>query len=119
MLRLMLLRHAKSDWSVAGAAIMSGRSIERGRTAAAEIGAYMAAEKLVPALILCSTATRTRETCERVVAAFARPPSITTNAGCIEAGPETIVDLIAALPADARTILVIGHNPGLQLRRCR
>jgi phosphohistidine phosphatase len=115
MLRLMLLRHAKSDWSVAGASDHERPLNERGRTAAVKMGAYMAAEKLIPALILCSTATRTRETCKRVVAAFPRQPSIHYERRLYEAGPETIVDLIAAMPDDAQTILVIGHNPGLQL----
>ncbi len=115
MLRLMLLRHAKSDRSVAGASDHERTLNPRGRTAAVTMGTYMAAEKLVPALILCSTATRTRETCERIIAAFPHPPPIHYERRLYEAGPDTIVDLVAAMPADARSILLIGHNPGLQL----
>jgi phosphohistidine phosphatase len=114
MLRLMLLRHAKSDWSVGGQPDRDRKLNQRGRAAATQMGAYMGAEKLLPTLILCSTAARTRETCNRLIAAFAHPP-IHYERQLYEAAPETIIDLIAATSGDVRDLLVIGHNPGLQL----
>ncbi len=50
MRRLMLLRHAKSDWTASGRATTTGRSVARGREAAPKMGAYMARHALVPDL---------------------------------------------------------------------
>jgi phosphohistidine phosphatase len=115
MLRLMLLRHAKSDWSAAGASDHERPLNARGRAIAPAIGRYMARERLLPALVLCSTATRTRETCELLTAEFPQRPPIHYERRLYEAAPETIIKVIAATTNDVHTLLVIGHNPGLQL----
>lgn len=115
MLRLMLLRHAKSDWSGTGTSDHERTLNARGRSAAPVIGRYMAQERLLPSLVLCSTATRTRETCDLVTAEFSHLPPIHYERRLYEAAPETIIKIIAAAPNDVHTLLVIGHNPGLQL----
>ena len=115
MLRLMLLRHAKSDWSAAGTADHERKLNARGRAAAPIMGHYLAQEKLLPSLVICSTAVRTRETCDLVMAEFSKPPPIHYERRLYEASPETIIKIIAAMPNDVHTLLVIGHNPGLQL----
>ena len=48
MRRLMLLRHAKSDWTVPGARDHDRTLNARGREAAPKMGAYMARHALVP-----------------------------------------------------------------------
>jgi phosphohistidine phosphatase len=113
VLRLMLMRHAKSDWSTTGMPDRDRTLNARGRDAAVMMGNYLATERLVPALILCSSATRTRQTCDRVVAAFSRPPPVTYEDRLYEAAPQSIVALIAAVRS-VRDLMVIGHNPALQ-----
>ena len=58
MRRLMLLRHAKSDWSAPGARDRDRPLSARGREAAPRMGAYMARHALVPDLIVASPASR-------------------------------------------------------------
>jgi phosphohistidine phosphatase len=60
MRRLMLLRHAKSDWTRPGTRDHERALAPRGREAEPRIGAYMAHHGLTPDLVLCSTATRAR-----------------------------------------------------------
>ena len=61
MRRLMLLRHAKSNWP-AGVADRDRPLAARGREAAPLIGGYLAEELLLPDLVLISPARRTVET---------------------------------------------------------
>jgi phosphohistidine phosphatase len=115
MLRLMLLRHAKSDWSATGTSDHERKLNARGRAAAPVMGRYLIQEQLLPSFVICSTAERTRETCDLVMAEFSKPPPIHYERRLYEASPETIIKIIAATPDDVHTLLVIGHNPGLQL----
>ena len=112
MRRLMLLRHAKSDRSQAGQRDHDRPLARRGRETAPQIGAYMARHKLIPAQVLCSTSVRTRETWDLVAAALPKPPPVTFERGLYEAGPEAIIELIRATADDARSLLIVGHNPG-------
>ena len=67
---LHLLRHAKSSWDDAGLADRDRPLAPRGRRAAKLIADYLRHEGIVPALVLCSPARRTRETLEALAEAF-------------------------------------------------
>jgi phosphohistidine phosphatase len=114
MLRLLLLRHAKSDWSQPGQKDHDRELARRGRRAAPEIGAYMARHRLIPDRVLCSPAQRTRQTLDLVAEKFPAPPPVTFEARLYNANPDGILQTIRATQRDIRTLLVIGHNPGLQ-----
>ncbi|MEX2201426.1 MAG: histidine phosphatase family protein [Dongiaceae bacterium] len=114
MKRLYLLRHAKSSWEDPEGSDF-GRSLsKRGRRAAPAIGRYIQSEGFRPRLVLCSSARRTRETCELALAAWTPPPEIRFEPALYLAEPETILRLLAVLPEAADDVMVIGHNPGLQ-----
>jgi phosphohistidine phosphatase len=114
MRRLMLLRHAKSDRSAPGA-VDRDRPLEpRGKEAAPRIGAYMARHGLVPDRVLCSTARRTHDTWTLVAAAFSKPPSVKFEERVYDASATSILDLVRETAEDVHSLLVIGHNPGLQ-----
>ena len=70
-MRLMLLRHAKSEKAEPGMRDHERRSMRAAATMRRAIGAYMARHGLVPDRALVSTAQRTRETWERLAAALA------------------------------------------------
>jgi phosphohistidine phosphatase len=114
MKRLYLLRHAKSSWEDREGSDSERPLSKRGRRAAPAIGRYIQSEGFRPRLVLCSTAHRTRETCELAMAAWTPPPDIRFEPSLYLAEPETILRLLAALPAAADGVMVIGHNPGLQ-----
>jgi phosphohistidine phosphatase len=110
--RLHLLRHAKSSWdeSVDDAERPLTR---RGREAARRVGESLPAALGAVDLVLCSTALRTRETAELVLAGFAAPPGIQFEEVFYLAGRSVLMRRLSALDEGAAAVLVIGHNPGL------
>lgn len=112
MLRLMLLRHAKSD-RPAGVADLDRPLNPRGYRTAPLMGRYLAAENLRPEHVVVSPACRTRETWEPVRTALGGPDA-TLVREIYEAPDSALLSVIRRTPPDARSLLMIGHNPGLQ-----
>jgi phosphohistidine phosphatase len=111
MRRLMLLRHAKSDWSKPGQRDHDRALAARGREAAPRIGKYMATHGLVPELVLCSTATRARETWELVAEELPAEPALVHEERIYENRPDVLLDVINETDADVHVLLMVGHNP--------
>ena len=113
MRRLLLLRHAKSDWP--GGIDDHLRPLsKRGREASRWMGRYMADERLRPELAVVSTARRAQETWELARPAFVERISQRDEPRIYEASASTILRIIKETGAGARTLLLVGHNPGLQ-----
>lgn len=113
MRRLMLLRHAKSDWSAAGLRDHDRPLNTRGREAAPKMGAYMVRHALVPDLIVASTATRVSETLQHVVPAFTKQPKTITDKRLYQAETDDLLKVIQATPKTVHNLLLVGHNPGM------
>jgi len=111
--RLLLFRHAKAQRPGSGMKDRTRVLIERGRKDSARIGAYMAANGLVPDRVLISPSARTQETWKFTATAFSSTPAAVTAEQLYEATPRAIVGLIKEVPAEVHTLLVIGHNPEL------
>jgi phosphohistidine phosphatase len=111
--RLFLFRHAKAIRSKPGTEDRTRALIERGRKDSARIGAYMAAEALVPDRVLISPAVRTQETWKFTVSAFHPAVEVITAEQLYDAKMDTITAVIRKTPAEVHSVLVIGHNPGL------
>ena len=114
MRRLLLLRHAKSSWSEPGASDHERPLNRRGQEAAPRIGAYLARHTLMPDRVLCSTARRARETWELVAAEAPGAPPATFTDRLYDASSRALVDVFRNAEPDAKSLLVVGHNPGLQ-----
>jgi phosphohistidine phosphatase len=112
MRRLILLRHAKTERAESGELDRDRRLSKRGRADAPLIGAYMARHGLVPDLALVSPATRAQETWTLVAACFAKMPKTVNEERIYNADPQQLMALVAATRG-ARTLLVVGHNPGI------
>ncbi|UWU36078.1 histidine phosphatase family protein [Rhizobium sophoriradicis] len=111
--RLILLRHAKSAWPN-GVADRERPLAGRGRKAAPVIGTYMAREKLIPDLALVSPARRAQETWKLIRQALSKKVSDRESADIYEVSAERILDVIRAVEPDIRTLLIVGHNPGME-----
>ena len=111
MRRLILLRHAEAEPNAAGGDFHRGLTA-RGRLDASQAGAALAARGFAPEVALVSTARRALETWEKVSesvpGAEPRLDAELYNA----AAPDLIA---AAQAADAHTVLIVAHNPGLQV----
>lgn len=110
-LRLILTRHAKSDWNDPLASDHQRVLNKRGRAAAPRIGAWLAARGYLPELALVSDALRTRETWERLSSALPGKVPVRYLSALYAAAPDTIRRSLAT--ADAADVIVIGHNPGI------
>jgi phosphohistidine phosphatase len=113
-MRLMLLRHAKAVKAEGGMRDRDRPLNGRGRSDAAEIAGYMAAHALAPERVLVSSAERTRETWARMAPAFSTAAKVDYEDDLYDAKPDDIVSVIKAKGGKAATLLVIGHNPGLE-----
>lgn len=111
--RLLLLRHAKSSWDQPDIADAERPLSKRGERSAPLMGQMMAREGFQPDLILCSSAKRTLQTAQRVVAALGSDLAIEELDDLYMATPREILVTIAENAGTAGNVLVIGHNPGL------
>ncbi|MGE5269730.1 MAG: SixA phosphatase family protein [Thiohalocapsa sp.] len=112
MHRLHLLRHAKSDRDQP-VEDKERRLSRRGREAARRVGESLPARVGPIDLVLCSSATRTRETAELVLAPYPAPPPVRYEDALYLASAAGLLRRLRQLDEAAGVVLVIGHNPGL------
>jgi phosphohistidine phosphatase len=105
---LLLLRHAEAEDARPGFPDHERRLTARGDEQAARVGGWLADQPTIDAT-LCSTAVRARETLARCA------PSTSADylAELYNAGADTILELIRALPDEVECTLVVGHAPGI------
>lgn len=114
MKTLGLLRHGKSDWSDPSLEDFERPLAPRGTKAAPRMGKAMKALGLVPDLVLCSAARRTRETWDLVAPRLGGTPRVSLSRGLYLAGPPALLKAIREVGPEVETLLMIGHNPGLE-----
>ncbi len=113
MVRLYILRHAKSSWKTGGLDDFHRPLNARGRKAAPAMGNYMQQHGILPDLILCSAAVRARETLDLIIASLDGEPAVEIDEGLYLAGAGTLLDRLRRLGDEPESVMVIGHNPGL------
>jgi len=110
---LVLLRHAKAEHPLR--VVDAERPLTpRGHADAAAAGAWLQAQGIRPALVLCSPARRTRETWHGVRVALgtaAAGTAVIFEPALYEADAEELLDLIQETAAEVDVLLVVGHNP--------
>lgn len=114
---LYLLRHAKSSWDQPGVSDKDRVLSPRGIRACTLLADYFRAREIVPAAIWCSTARRTQETLQRIAGRAGWPTAampVTMADGLYLASAEEIVAHVHLTGDTAGTVLVIGHNPGIE-----
>ncbi|MEU4910082.1 SixA phosphatase family protein [Streptomyces fradiae] len=109
--RIVLLRHAKADWSQD--ADHERPLADRGRQEAPLAGRRLADAGITPGLTLCSTAARTRETWKLVVTELPHRPRTVYDERIYEASLGELIALLNETPEDVDDLLLIGHNPGI------
>lgn len=113
MLKLLLLRHAKSSWENAEADDHERPLAKRGARDAPLLGRLINHEGARPDLVLCSTAVRTRATLTLVLSELdGPPPAIEYDDALYLAEPDRLLERLARVE-NAQTVLIVGHNPGM------
>ncbi len=111
---LLLMRHAKSSWKEP--LPDHDRPLKkRGRRDAPKIGHFLRRKKLVPQLILTSTARRAVETASLVAEACGYEGEIVQDARLYHAELETILEILRELDEAYERVLVVSHNPEIEM----
>jgi phosphohistidine phosphatase len=109
------MRHAKSDWTTDAETDFERPLNKRGRRDAPRIAEWIYREGLIPELILSSPASRARETALSVCKGLEyKRRDIQWNEAIYEAGLEQLLSVLANYREAPGTLLLIGHNPGLE-----
>ncbi len=114
MLRLLILRHAKSAWADPGLRDLDRPLAPRGHQAAELMGRAIADDEFRPDRILCSPARRTRETLAGLLPALGKGPDVEIVPELYEPASGNYCTVIAEHGENARRLLVVGHNPASQ-----
>jgi phosphohistidine phosphatase len=114
MKNLFLLRHAKSSWSDPGAGDFHRPLSKRGISNAYSLSKFISNHQIIFDLILSSPSERTQGTLDLVIA---DKTNIKTefHESIYHAEVSTLIRLLRAQDNSDKNILVLGHNPGLQL----
>jgi phosphohistidine phosphatase len=111
---LYLLRHAKSSWADQTLPDRERPLARRGRRDATRIAKHLARLQIAPELILCSSAERTRETLELLRPALGTASTVSLETELYAASADELLERIRVVPEAVPSVMVIGHNPGLQ-----
>lgn len=111
--RLLVLRHAKSSWGEPEQPDIQRPLNERGRDAAKLMGHKLREEEISVDIVLASTATRVRQTLDILLPAWRWEGPIVWEKQLYLASAPTIMHELSSLASDWRSVLVVGHNPGL------
>ncbi len=115
MKTLLVLRHAKSSWSDSALPDHERPLSERGERDAPRMGTLLRKRRLVPDMIITSDAARARMTAEAVAEAAGCASGITSDHLLYLASPDDIVAVLNSVkPASRKTVMIVGHNPGLE-----
>jgi phosphohistidine phosphatase len=109
--RLILLRHAKSEWP--DVPDRDRPLAKRGRRDAPRIGRWLHEHGYQPDVVVVSAAARTRQTWDLVAPELGGSPAVHFEPRAYAASALTLLYLAQELPARYRTALLIAHNPGL------
>ncbi len=112
MARITLFRHGKAEQPTADVTDFNRRLSGRGRLNANQMGAFLAAQTMLPDRILVSPAARTMETLKIASRAWPTIEQIVCDS-IYEATANSLLLLIAEKASDARNVMIIGHNPSL------
>ena len=113
MKTILLLRHAKSDWSV-DVCDYDRPLKKRGKQSAEKIGNWLVGQHLFPDYILSSPAKRASQTIKRVV----EQAEMDLELICYQekiylAELPDLLKTLANIPDQAERVLLVGHNPGM------
>lgn len=111
--RLILFRHAKSSWAE-GVEDHERPLSDRGRKAAPVMGHYLQKSRLEPQLVLVSTARRAQETWARASRAMKGKTEVRNSRDIYMAPAEKLLSVIQGTPPEIGTLMLVGHNPGLE-----
>ncbi|CAD7337736.1 histidine phosphatase family protein [Sphingomonadales bacterium 56] len=114
MKRLTLLRHAKSDWDDPVERDFDRPLNRRGERAALLIGQYARSRKMQFDHLVASPAVRVVQTLDTFLEGYGQPLDPHWDRRIYLASVATLLDVLRDLPDTASSVILAGHNPGLE-----
>ena len=108
---MLILRHAKAEPD-SGEGDEQRPLAKRGRRAAERVGELLS--DTLPELVLSSTSLRTRETVERLRKGAGSLGKVEFSSELYLASPSTCLRVLAERGGEAKRVMLVGHNPGLE-----
>lgn len=115
MKTLLLMRHAKSSWKEKDIPDHERPLNKRGRHDVPMMGELLVDRELVPQRIISSTAVRSRQTAEGVAKEAGFQGDIIFQDRLYMAEAEEYIHVLRELPDDLERVMIVGHNPGLEV----
>jgi phosphohistidine phosphatase len=104
----------KSSWADTAIGDLDRPLAPRGQRAAEKIAKHLRQHGPAPAIVLCSSARRARETLAVVAPAFGSATEHVVEEGLYAASAAELLSRLRRIPDRTRSVMFIGHNPGLQ-----
>lgn len=114
MKTIVLMRHAKSDWSSGSTSDHERPLNGRGRKSAPEAAQYLNTLAFLPDLIISSTAVRACETADLVGAELNYSGERIEKQALYSGTPVDYLDVVRAIPSRVQRVLLVAHNPLLE-----
>lgn len=114
MKSLILLRHAKSGWDDPVARDFDRPLNDRGRRASRTVGRWLRDQGVTFDHVAASPATRCVDTIEELAVGLGRRLTPAWDRRVYLASADTLLEVVQEAPAEAASLLLVGHNPGLE-----
>jgi len=111
MKNLYLIRHAKSDWSDESQSDFERGLNKRGKRAIFTMAEALKKKKIMPDLILCSSAKRTKLTAKGIAKEIGYNGKIKYMDGLYMAEPLDVISIIKEIKEKFDNVFIVGHNP--------
>lgn len=113
--QLFIMRHAKSSWAGSFSNDFNRPLNQQGATDAPRVGLWLKQSGFIPDSVVCSPAERARQTALAVCKSLVfKVDDISWQPQLYAAGLGDILRVLADIPDHHPTVLLIGHNPGLE-----
>jgi phosphohistidine phosphatase len=114
MKTIYIIRHAKSSWDNPSLSDFDRPLNPRGLKTAPMMGTYLSQKGINPDIILSSPALRAAETAHLLKNAASWQAEISFDERIYEASPQTLHHIVKELDGKIPSVLIIGHNPGIE-----
>ncbi len=111
MKNIYLIRHAKSDWSDESQSDFERGLNKRGKRAVFTMAEVLKKKKIMPDLILCSSAKRTKLTAKGLAKEIGYSGKIKYMDELYMAEPHDVISIIKEIKEKYDTVFIVGHNP--------
>ena len=114
MKRLITFRHAKSGWDQPALRDFDRALNDKGRRAAVTMGRHMRQLGLRFDHVIASPAVRVAETLDAMFEGYGRRAAPSWDRRAYLASAPTLLEIVHEAPDSAETVLLVGHNPGIE-----